>query len=66
MAGSRAPLLGPSLLRRSDAGVPIAGDLLVAGAVSLVAALVMRESKGASLAAIDAADLERLEAGRRS
>lgn len=65
VAGSWAPLIGTALLRETDSWVPIAWYILAAGAVSLVAALVMRESKGASLAAIDAADLQRLEAGGR-
>lgn len=65
VAGSWAPLIGTALLREYDSWVPIAWYILAAGAVSLVAALIMRESKGASLAAIDAADLQRLEAGGR-
>ncbi|HYG26598.1 MAG TPA: MFS transporter [Caulobacteraceae bacterium] len=66
VAGSWAPLIGTALLRQYDSWVPIAWYIFVAGAVSLGAALVMRESKGASLAAIDAADLERLEAAKRA
>lgn len=65
VAGSWAPLIGTALLRQYDSWVPIAWYILAAGTVSLIAALVMRESKGASLAAIDAADLQRLEAGGR-
>ncbi|SFS86926.1 MFS transporter [Brevundimonas viscosa] len=65
VAGSWAPLIGTALLRQYDSWVPIAWYILAAGAVSLVAALIMRESRGASLAAIDAADLQRLEAGGR-
>lgn len=65
VAGSWAPLIGTALLRQWDSWVPIAWYILASGAVSLVAALIMRESRGASLAAIDAADLARLEAGRR-
>ncbi len=61
VAGSWAPLIGAALLREYDSWLPIAWYVLAAGAVSLVAALVLRESKGASLAAIDAADLARLE-----
>ena len=64
VAGSWAPLIGTALLRQYDSWVPIAWYIVGAGAVSLVAALVMRESRGASLAAIDAADLERLEAAK--
>ncbi len=65
VAGSWAPLIGTALLRQYDSWVPIAWYILAAGAISLVAALIMRESRGASLAAIDAADLQRLEAGGR-
>ena len=61
VAGSWAPLIGTALLRQYDSWVPIAWYILAAAAVSLVAALVMRESKGASLAAIDQEDLRRLQ-----
>ncbi|MCM8729792.1 MFS transporter [Hephaestia sp. GCM10023244] len=56
IAGSWAPLIGAALLRAYDSWVPIAFYILFAGAVSLVAALFMRESKGTSLLAIDEAD----------
>ena len=62
IAGSWAPLIGTALLRQYDSWVPIAWYVLFAGLVSLVAALVMRETRGASLAAIDQADLARLNA----
>ena len=62
IAGSWAPLIGTALLRQYDSWVPIAWYVLAAGLVSLVAALVMRETRGASLAAIDQADLARLNA----
>ena len=65
VAGSWAPLIGTALLRQWDSWVPIAWYVLASGLVSLVAALVMRESKGASLAALDAEDLDRLEAAKR-
>ena len=64
VAGSWAPLIGTALLRRYDSWVPIAWYIFAAAAVSLVAALVMRESKGASLAAIDEEDLRRLGSAR--
>ena len=64
VAGSWAPLIGAALLRGTDSWVPIAWYIAAAGAISLVAALVLRESRGASLAAIDEADLARLEQGR--
>ncbi|ATE63231.1 MFS transporter [Rhizorhabdus dicambivorans] len=58
VAGSWAPLIGTALLRAYDDWRPIALYILAAGAVSLIAALVMRESRGASLLAIDRADRE--------
>ncbi|HYE42867.1 MAG TPA: MFS transporter [Caulobacteraceae bacterium] len=60
VAGSWAPLIGTALLRRYDSWTPIAWYILGAGLVSLLAALVMRESRGVSLAAIDEADLRRI------
>jgi MFS family permease len=65
VAGSWAPLIGTALLREYDSWVPIAWYILGAGSISLIAALIMRESRGASLVAIDAADMARVEAGRR-
>jgi len=56
VAGSWAPLIGTALLREYDSWTPIAIYILFAGAVSLIAALVMRETRGASLLAIDEAD----------
>jgi metabolite-proton symporter len=63
VAGSWAPLIGTALLRQTDSWTPIAWYILASALVSLVAALFMRESKGASLAVIDAEDLRRLEEG---
>ncbi|RHW18708.1 MFS transporter [Sphingomonas gilva] len=60
VAGSWAPLIGAALLREYDSWTPIAAYILVAGAVSLGAALVMRETRGASLLAIDEEDMRRL------
>lgn len=62
IAGSWAPLIGTALLREYDSWTPIALYILFAGAVSLIAALVMRETRGASLLAIDEADAQRSEA----
>ncbi|WP_166037672.1 MFS transporter [Sphingosinicella sp. YJ22] len=62
VAGSWAPLIGAWLLREYDAWQPIAFYILAAGAVSLISALIMRESKGTSLVAIDEADRARLAA----
>lgn len=65
IAGSWAPLIGATLLKQTNSWTPIAWYILGAGLVSLIAALIMRETRGASLAAIDAADLERLKAAER-
>ena len=60
VAGSWAPLIGTALLRRYDGWVPIALYILFAGAISLGAAIYMRESKGTSLLAIDEEDVRRV------
>lgn len=62
-AGSWAPLIGTALLREYDDWLPIACYILVAGAVSFVSAIVMSESKGVSLLAIDREDERRLATG---
>jgi MFS family permease len=59
-AGSLAPLIGTVLLRAYESWVPIAFYIAAASAVSLVAALIMRESKAADLNALDAQDEARL------
>lgn len=61
-AGSWAPLIGTALLREYDTWLPIAIYVLAAGAISVVSTLFMRESRGASLLAIDRAD-QRLRQG---
>lgn len=58
VAGSWAPLIGTWLLRAYDRWEPIAFYILGAGAISLLSALVMRETRGISLLAIDQADRE--------
>ena len=60
VAGSWAPLIGTALLREYENWVPIAIYILIAGAVSLVAAMLLRETKGVSLVEIDREDLRRL------
>jgi MFS family permease len=62
VAGSWAPLIGTALLRQYDSWVPIAFYILFAGAISLIAAFSLRESKGLSLRTIDAEDMRRLTA----
>jgi MFS family permease len=58
-AGSWAPLIGTALLRAYDSWHPIALYVAGAGVISLVSALVMTETRGISLLAIDRADRER-------
>ncbi len=58
VAGSWAPLIGTWLLRAYDRWEPIAFYILGAGAISLISALMMRETRGVSLLAIDQADRE--------
>lgn len=58
-AGSWAPLIGTSLLRAYDDWLPIAIYVMAAGAISVVSALMMTESKGISLLAIDRDDSRR-------
>ena len=60
IAGSWAPLIGAVLLRAYDSWVPIAIYIASGSAVSLVAALVMRESKAADLNVLDESDEARL------
>lgn len=62
-AGSWAPLIGTALLRQYDDWLPIAFYILGAGAISLISAFVMTESKGVSLLAIDREDDRRLGKG---
>jgi MFS family permease len=59
-AGSWAPLIGTALLREYDSWQPIAIYVAVAGAISLICALIMTETKGISLLAIDRADRDSL------
>ena len=56
VAGSWAPLIGTALLREYEAWQPIALYILASAAISLVAAVIMRETKGSSLVAIDEED----------
>lgn len=66
VAGSWAPLIGTTLLRAYDGWMPIAVYISAAGAVSLIAAMILRESRGISLAAIDREDRAQLRAERDS
>ncbi|KQY98592.1 MFS transporter [Microbacterium sp. Root53] len=60
-AGSLAPILATTWLRDTGSWVPTAVYLLVAGVITAVAVLMLRETKGASLSELDAADAARRE-----
>ena len=62
VAGSLAPIIASILLRSSGSSVPVAVYLLVACAVTVVAVLALKETKGISLRDVDAADAERTAA----
>ena len=58
VAGSLAPIIAVRLLETYKSAVPISWYLATTAAVSAVAAVVARETKGVELAAIDLADAE--------
>jgi MFS family permease len=59
VAGSLAPILATTWLKNTGSWWPTAVYMLVAATVTLVAALALRETKGASLHALDAEDQAR-------
>jgi MFS family permease len=65
VAGSWAPLIGTAILRNHDGWLLLALYIAGSAAVSFVAALMMRETRGISLTAIDRADTQRLVAAGR-
>ncbi len=56
VAGSLAPIIAVRLLDRYNSSVPIAWYLAAASAITVVAVLVSRETKGLSLESLDVAD----------
>jgi MFS family permease len=60
VAGSWAPLVGTAMLRAYESWVPIAVYIAAGAAISLIAAILMRESRAADLHALDEADDARL------
>jgi hypothetical protein len=60
VAGSLAPIIAVRLLDTYKSAVPIAWYLAATAAVSAVAALAARETKGIDLASVDLADARRL------
>ncbi|OBF59151.1 hypothetical protein A5787_21975 [Mycobacterium sp. 852002-50816_SCH5313054-b] len=61
VAGSLAPIIAVRLLETYKSSVPIAWYLAATAAVSAVAALAARETKGIDLAAVDLADAAALQ-----
>jgi MFS family permease len=56
VAGSLAPIIAAGLLESSGSSVPVAVYLLIACAITVVAVLALRETRGISLQDVDAAD----------
>jgi metabolite-proton symporter len=62
VAGSVAPIIATALLSHFGSYIPIAVYLAIAAAITLVAVLSLRETRGISLHEIDRIDRERLRA----
>ncbi|MFI9401523.1 MFS transporter [Nocardia sp. NPDC052316] len=62
VAGSLAPIIAVRLLNTYKSAVPIAIYLAIAAAITAVAVLIARETKGVTLESIDLADAENLAA----
>jgi metabolite-proton symporter len=61
-AGSLAPIIATALLATYGSWIPVAVYLAIAAAVTLVAVISMRETKGSSLHDLDRVDEQRLAA----
>ncbi|MDX1889915.1 MFS transporter [Mycolicibacterium sp. 050158] len=66
VAGSLAPIIAVKLLEVYDSSVPIALYLAAACAVTLVAVVFSRETKGIDLKALDVVDADEIDAERRA
>jgi MFS family permease len=66
VAGSLAPIIAVKLLEIYDSSVPIAVYLAVACAITLVAVLFTRETKGIDLKSLDVADADEMADGRQA
>ena len=64
VAGSLAPIIATTLLRRFDSWVPISIYITIACLITLFAVATLRETRGISLHAVDAEDRRRLDAER--
>ncbi|MFK4808138.1 MFS transporter [Microbacterium sp. ZW CA_36] len=62
VAGSLAPIIATALLASTGSYVPVAVYLAIAAAITLVAAVSLRETKGSSLHELDRLDEEKLAA----
>lgn len=60
VAGSLAPIIATALLRQFGTWVPISVYIAIACAITLVAVVTLRETKGISLQDVDAEDRRRL------
>lgn len=56
IAGSLAPIIATALLKQFESWVPVAIYLLIACAITAVAVITLRETRGASLFEVDAVD----------
>jgi len=66
VAGSLAPIIAVKLLEVYDSSVPIAVYLAVACAITLVAVLFTRETKGIDLKSLDVADADEMADRRQA
>jgi len=64
VAGSLAPIIATALLASTGSYVPVAVYLAIAAAITLIAAVSMRETKGSSLHELDRLDEEKLASER--
>ncbi len=65
-AGSLAPIIATAILSATGSWVGVAFYLAAAAAITLVAVISLRETKGISLHEIDRVDRERLKAETES
>ncbi|WP_193069842.1 MFS transporter [Brevibacterium aurantiacum] len=65
VAGSFAPIIAVALLQKFESSVPIAIYVLVAAAISMIALLYTKETKGIDLRSLDQVDKDRRHAAQR-
>ena len=64
VAGSLAPIIATALLASFGTYIPVAVYLAIAAAITLIAVISLRETKGSSLHELDRLDEEKLAADR--